>query len=749
MKKCCYIVLAAAAIVASCAKVDLKEDQKIEPKDGATALFSGTIIQPNGLGSTKVSIVEETNDLVEILWDKGDQIWVKFLDDPWSDTFENHKKLYAVTASADTQFIGAPEGWASSTNGYSARYFGKNNAWKEYVFATSIHGGFQPEQVSVDCGVSENAIPVLLENMPLYDDTSADKEDGSHYFEFSCEYAILQITVPSKLDFDDLYVCTSIEGVGMSQDVTFENGVLKEGSDYSFRLINAANLKTISKYADKSYVTYFVPVPVESYSYIQVVAVKGSLEGHNAEEVARMKTYEYSGDSAKPFAADLNPNNIYFFDFCNTLTIKKAGTYNLVSNDNISGDVTINAETENYPDSIFINNHGFTVGKLTINASKSHVECEKGVATVVESKTSNSTFVVKPTLHIGGLTVAKGSVVVDAGDGAANVKQIIIPEEAEGTITIDVTGVRGGQESERVEIVNYSAKEKVLVVADEKDKDKEYYVTAGPVTEVTKETVATIGDKGYATLADAVAAVPTDGPETTITMIGNDYYEDNNPITIGKNQKVILDLNGKTVSAISSKDEASALITNKGYLTIKDSGTEGCLVMLAKSPDGREIPGYASNTVTNCGQLVVENGIIRNNTKSAIGQACYPIDNQTNGDLYSPCVTINGGRIISVSNAALRLCCNSTTNDNAATINGGYFEAVYYALQIRSLNAYANKGTVVINDGEFEATATEYNCSVCCNANNSEAVSLTVNGGKFNDHIATKAECDLRRFVQI
>lgn len=255
----------------------------------------------------------------------------------------------------------------------------------------------------------------------------------------------------------------------------------------------------------------------------------------------------------------------------------------------------------------------------------------------------------------------------------------------------------------------------------------------------TKETpesdyVAQIGNRKYTTLANAIAAAQNGN---TITMIGNDYYEVNNPITIGANLNVILDLNGKTVSAVAPSEYGSALITNNGTLTIKDSGSEGKLLMLAQSPDGREISGYACNTVTNNGRLVVNGGIIQNETTGAA--ACYPIDNVTNDQLYSPTVEINGGRFIAKSNTALRLFCNSTTNMNTAIINGGYFEAVYYAISIQSSNDYANKGTVVIKDGEFEATADERNCSVACRSGNSDAISLTINGGKFNDYIASEA----------
>ena len=251
-----------------------------------------------------------------------------------------------------------------------------------------------------------------------------------------------------------------------------------------------------------------------------------------------------------------------------------------------------------------------------------------------------------------------------------------------------------------------------------------------------KPYVAQIGDTKYFTLAAAVAAVPAN-TQTTITMIGNDYYEVNNPITIGKDLNVVLDLNGKTVSAVAPSGYGSALFTNNGALTINDSGSEGKLLMLANSPDGREIPGYASNTVTNNGKLVVNGGIIENQTTSSAGQACYPIDNITNGGLYSPTVEINGGQLIAKSNAALRLFCNSTTKENNVKINGGEFTALYYAVSMQNSDnngQTANIGNLIIKGGTFEATANEWNCSVAC-WTKSDAFSISIDGGKFNDNV--------------
>lgn len=61
----------------------------------------------------------------------------------------------------------------------------------------------------------------------------------------------------------------------------------------------------------------------------------------------------------------------------------------------------------------------------------------------------------------------------------------------------------------------------------------------------TEKSVAQVGDMFYETLADAVASVPVDGTETTITLLNNAEVENYIAINGGKN--IVLDLNGHDV----------------------------------------------------------------------------------------------------------------------------------------------------------------------------------------------------------
>ena len=186
--------------------------------------------------------------------------------------------------------------------------------------------------------------------------------------------------------------------------------------------------------------------------------------------------------------------------------------------------------------------------------------------------------------------------------------------------------------------------------------------------------VAQIDDVKYETLAAAIAAVPTDDTETTITMLANETVTEELTIATGKN--IVLELNGKTISEACSKSGTSALITNNGTLTIQDitdvnkdgSGT-GKITYTNGNPDTQSIPGYASNTIINHGSLTLNSGYIENTTNG--GYAAYTVDNVTNGNLHTPTFIMSGGKLFNSYTDAVRMFLNSTTNLNKVTISGG------------------------------------------------------------------------------
>lgn len=239
--------------------------------------------------------------------------------------------------------------------------------------------------------------------------------------------------------------------------------------------------------------------------------------------------------------------------------------------------------------------------------------------------------------------------------------------------------------------------------------------------------VAQIGDVKYKSLAAAVAAVPTDGTQTTITMIADETTNASGyVVTVAKNQNVVLDLNGKSVTGNTDSETTYALITNKGTLTIQDATGTGKLEVYPTKPwvySEANPGGYASNLIRNEGTLTVENGNLYNDGK---GSACYAIDNYTGGN-----VTINGGTVNTAKSSAVRLFYNDKDKNGngggSVTVNGGVIghynsddDSSYMGIQVqKGTNAnvtvsggtiagqyalYANNtgGSIEITDGTFD-----------------------------------------------
>ena len=190
---------------------------------------------------------------------------------------------------------------------------------------------------------------------------------------------------------------------------------------------------------------------------------------------------------------------------------------------------------------------------------------------------------------------------------------------------------------------------------------------------VRKVYVAQIGSTKYETLAEAVAAVPTTGAETTITMIANSAEPA--VITVASGKNVVLDLNGKTVS-YTTDAKSVYFITNEGTLTIQDNSTNADgQVLLTAQPD----TGYSVENVTiyNCGgTLTLVSGTIKNATAGGLAYAVNNSSNAWGSDVVST-FNLTGGTITAPSgDAALRVYQNCSAkgtvlSKNYVNITGG------------------------------------------------------------------------------
>ena len=202
---------------------------------------------------------------------------------------------------------------------------------------------------------------------------------------------------------------------------------------------------------------------------------------------------------------------------------------------------------------------------------------------------------------------------------------------------------------------------------------------------VRKVYVAQIDTTKYESLAAAVAAVPTDGTETTITMIAGETLASS--VTFPANTKIVLDLNGQTIdnqttgfAFASGTSPARFTFIANGDLTVKDSATGGN-ISIAKANNATTKAFYVN------GKLTVESGTIRADYSAAYVNA--------NGEMI-----VNGGVVHGDSYGI-----NINKSNGHVTINGGSVTASGEATLCTNGNeGIANLGVYDINGGTIENT---------------------------------------------
>ena len=233
--------------------------------------------------------------------------------------------------------------------------------------------------------------------------------------------------------------------------------------------------------------------------------------------------------------------------------------------------------------------------------------------------------------------------------------------------------------------------------------------------------VAQIGEQKYASLQEALNV---GGEVVLLTDIG---LTDNKGLTVPAGVVVVLDLNGHVLGSNAAEAATSAVIVNRGTLTIKDSVGGGKITTAAVNPDLQTIPGYASNTVTNYGVLVLESGTIENTTNAG---AAYAVDNSSNG--VTATFTMNGGKLVA-TRCALRMFCNSAVYENNVTINGGEIVGGTRAIWIHlpgSDSTKAANGNLTINGGTLNGGSGQ-SLYVYTYGNNHTGTFVTITGGTF------------------
>ena len=258
---------------------------------------------------------------------------------------------------------------------------------------------------------------------------------------------------------------------------------------------------------------------------------------------------------------------------------------------------------------------------------------------------------------------------------------------------------------------------------------------------VDPDAVARIGSETYQTLEAAVAAVPTNGTPTTITMIKDVTIAKTQVSWIDANKNVILDLNGHTIAQVGPMGGPSYLFFNQGSLTIKDSSDS------AKDGSGTGkitvnsgTSSYDSNVNTNVGTLNIDSGCLE---MSGSAQSKV-IHNGTNSN-----TSITGGKLKNNASGAsvVEMYLNSTTNDNILNVGGTAVFEGNIGIYVEYADGNANRGDLNITGGTFNTTgravfSAEYGDGTTYNAS---GLSVNISGGTFGGRgVALNAFSPLR-----
>ena len=243
------------------------------------------------------------------------------------------------------------------------------------------------------------------------------------------------------------------------------------------------------------------------------------------------------------------------------------------------------------------------------------------------------------------------------------------------------------------------------------------------------QNVAKIGDTEYETLADAVNAVPTDGTETTITLISNAANTDALNIATGKN--VVLDLQGYSVSRSlnSAADDGHVIKVERGAtLTVQDTSDDAAGTITGGNTKG------TGGGIYNDGTFILKSGAITGN------KAVYRAGGIFNS--ASATLTIEGGEVSNNKAGSTQ-----TANDNrfgaGILVEGGTVNISNCTIQN---NEGRNQGAgIFVNAGVVTVTNTKITGNKSWANDTGAGVylkegTLTINGCEITGNIGTKED---------
>ena len=269
-----------------------------------------------------------------------------------------------------------------------------------------------------------------------------------------------------------------------------------------------------------------------------------------------------------------------------------------------------------------------------------------------------------------------------------------------------------------------------------------YETTADPATEngpKNDETgkYVTIGKFQYTfgtnSVAGFKAAIDANVPKI---VLENDIELNDEPLTITGN--TVIDLNGHSITGTSTSSTTSNLIKVAKGAELTLTGN-GLVNFAATKPDvewGGEgqpaFPGYANNTISCQGKLVIDGVTIKNST--APGGASYAIDCYPGADLV-----INDGVVDGMGKCAIRMFANSNTEATSVTVNGGLItgkRGIWVQLPSSKLTN-ERLANLTVTGGKIIATS-DADCAIYSYSygDSFAKTNITISGGEFTGPVA-------------
>ena len=191
-------------------------------------------------------------------------------------------------------------------------------------------------------------------------------------------------------------------------------------------------------------------------------------------------------------------------------------------------------------------------------------------------------------------------------------------------------------------------------------------------------------------------------------------------LTLAKGKRLVLDLNGYSISHENECTDSYNMITNSGELIIKGNGV---ISFTDTSAGGGSV--WGSYTLYNYGTLEVNDATIVHNGTTGNWGSNRPTDVAINN--YQGKVTVNSGTISSKIFRSLR----DFTAGGEIVINGGKFEG-----QVWMQGLGTGSSSLTITGGEFEPLS-GYDGSSIYLTNGTNDIEFSVTGGTFNTKIGT------------